>query len=56
MSVAVVFNVEIARVSLLKRSVITSMYWLPCIVLGKDILISIATKPSGLDTEKSWKL
>lgn len=47
MCAAVVLVVQIALVSLVYRSVVTSMYWIPCVVLVNGPTISIATNSSS---------
>lgn len=53
MCVTVVWDVGIARASLEYRSIVTCMYWLPCVVLGKLLTISTVTKSSSPDAGKS---
>lgn len=54
--VAVALGAEIDRVRLMYRSIMTKMYWLSCVVLGKGPMICIATKRRGPNVGESCSL
>lgn len=56
MYVSVTFDIGTDWVSLKYQSATTSMYWLPCVILGNGLTTSIATMSIGPDTEKRCSL